>query len=432
VSGVDYSGEGQPFTDGYGHGTFVAGVLAGDGTSSGGQYHGVAPGAHLLSVKVAGRDGTTNLLRVLAGINWVVRTKPYFGTRVLNLSLGTDANQSYLFSPLNLAVEKAWQAGIVVVVSASNAGPGPGTISKPGDDPFVITTGALDDAGTVDSADDTVPDFSGRGPTLADGLAKPDLVAPGRSVISLRVPGSTIDTANPSARVGDAYFKGSGTSFSAAVASGSAALMLEQQPGLAPDLVKSRMLGSTHSMAGGAATVGQGALDAVGAVGSVLTTLANVGVPMSLGGLITTADQVKQVLGAWAASSSPANLASLLASQWGASQWGASQWAALQWVASQWGASQWGGSQWGASQWGASQWGASQWGASQWGASQWAASQWGASQWAASQWAGSQWGASQWAASQWAASQWAASQWAGSQWAASQWSASQWSGSDWA
>jgi len=429
IGGVDYSGEGNPYADNYGHGTFVAGVLAGNGASSNGVYHGVAPGASLLSVKVAGADGSTNLTKVISGINWVVRTKAYYGTRVLNLSLGTDATQSYLFNPLNQAVEKAWKAGIVVIVAASNEGPAPGTISKPGDDPFVVTAGALDDDGTVSRADDVIASFSGRGPTLADGIAKPDLVAPGRSLISLRVPGSTIDRDNPSARIGTAYFKGSGTSFSAAATSGAVALMLDQNPSLVPDLVKSRLAGTAvDGLSGGNLAVGSGSLDVLGAVGSTITTLANIGLQLSLGALPALPASVVSIL---QGGSGSGLIGSLVGTQLDASQWDGSQWAASQWSASQWAAFRWAASQWAASQWGASQWAASQWAASQWSGSQWAASQWAASQWAASQWSASQWSASQWAASQWAASQWAASQWSASQWAASQWSASQWSGSTW-
>src|SRR5207245_1877202 len=129
-----------------------------------------------------------------AAIQWVVSFKDRYGIKVLNLSLGTDSTQTYRTDPLNYAVERAWDSGIVVVVSASNRGPGPATISKPGDDPLVITVGAVDDRGTPGLGDDELPNFSSHGPTAADGLAKPDLVAPGGHIVSLRAPGSAIDT----------------------------------------------------------------------------------------------------------------------------------------------------------------------------------------------------------------------------------------------
>jgi serine protease AprX len=190
---VNFSGE-AGCADSYGHGTFIAGVIAGNGAASSGAWKGVAPGANLVSVKIAGANGAADVSNVLAAIQWVVSFKDRYGIRVLNLSLGTDSTQSYRTDPLNYAVERAWEAGIVVVVSASNRGPDPQTISKPGDDPWVITVGAIDDRATNGLGDDTVPNFSSRGPTSADGIAKPDVVAPGAHIISLCAPCSEIDT----------------------------------------------------------------------------------------------------------------------------------------------------------------------------------------------------------------------------------------------
>ena len=144
---VDFSGEGQ-CGDSYGHGTFLAGIIAGTGASSNGRWKGMAPGAKIISLKVAGRDGSSDVSKVLAAIQWAVSFRQQYGIRVLNLSLGTDSTQSWKVDPLNYAVERAWQAGIVVTVAASNRGPSPGTISKPGDDPWVLTVGAVDDRGT--------------------------------------------------------------------------------------------------------------------------------------------------------------------------------------------------------------------------------------------------------------------------------------------
>src|SRR5581483_4354015 len=156
----------------------------------------------------------------------------------LNLSLGTDSTQSYRIDPLDYAVEQAWKAGITVVVAASNRGPGAGTISKPADDPFVLTVGAVDDNGTVTTADDSVPDFSSRGPTAADGLAKPDVVAPGAHLVSLAAPGATITQEFPPVGMPAPYRRGSGTSFATGVVSGLVADMLSANPSWTPDRVK--------------------------------------------------------------------------------------------------------------------------------------------------------------------------------------------------
>src|SRR5207248_19636 len=227
VGGVDLSGEGNPFQDSYGHGTFVAGLIAGNGASSNRAYTGEAPGANLVAVKVAGASGATDLATVISGINWVIKNRAQYGIRVLNISLGAMPMASSVLNPLDQAVETAWQAGIVVVTSAGNVGPFNGTILSPGDDPLAITVGALDDNGSTNPAAATMPSFSSAGPTNIDGWFKPDLVTSGKSVVSLRAPGSTIDTLYPSAQIGTANFVGSGTSFSTAITSGAAALIIQ-------------------------------------------------------------------------------------------------------------------------------------------------------------------------------------------------------------
>ena len=220
-----------------------------------------------MSVKVAGWDGATDVSTVIAGLQWVVSNRARFGIRVVNLSWGTDASTGYGADPLDRAVERAWQAGLVVVVSAGNQGPGPGTISKPGDDPFVITVGAANTHDTASPADDSVADFSSRGPT-ADGLAKPDLVAPGVSIVSDRAPGSTVDTFHPLARVGPSLFKGSGTSQAAAVVSGVAARMLDVDPTLTNDEIKGVLVATADPRVTGPGA-GAGIVDAAGAVAAV-------------------------------------------------------------------------------------------------------------------------------------------------------------------
>jgi serine protease AprX len=269
--------------DAYGHGTFIAGLIAGTGASSGGKWKGVAPGARVLSVKIAGADGAADVSNVLAAIQWVVSFKDKYGIRVLNLSLGTDSTQSYMTDPMNYAVERAWAAGIAVVVSAGNNGPDPRTISKPADDPWVITAGATDDRGTAGIGDDTLPDFSGRGPTAANGLAKPDVVAPGAHMVSLRAPGSTIDKRFTN-YVDGAYRQGSGTSMAAGVVSGTVALMLQANPTLSPDRVKYALSATARGSASvDPLSVGAGTVDAYAAAYDAPSGLANIGLGRSTG-----------------------------------------------------------------------------------------------------------------------------------------------------
>jgi serine protease AprX len=237
--------------DTFGHGTHMAGIIAGHS----GSFKGIAPNARIVSLKAADALGRTNVAQVVAAIKWVVQHR-YDGDlniRVLNLSFGADPVSSYQRDDLAYAVERAWDAGIVVVVSGGNRGADSGGLSDPAYDPYVIAVGADNTQGTTDVSDDNVTDFSSRG----DGSRNPDVVAPGKSIISLRVPGSYLDTQHPEARVGDLYFKGSGTSQAAAVVSGAAALLISQKPNRTPDRVK-QILTSTADVLPDASVEAQG------------------------------------------------------------------------------------------------------------------------------------------------------------------------------
>ena len=364
---VNFSGE-SGCGDSYGHGTFMAGIIAGTGASSAGEHRGMAPGARLVSLKIAGKDGAADVSTVLAAIQWVVSYKDRYGIKVLNLSLGTDSTQTYRTDPLNYAVERAWDSGIAVVVAAANLGPGPGTISKPGDDPFVITVGAIDDRGTPGLGDDHLPDFSSRGPTAADGLAKPDVVAPGAHLVSLAAPGSTISTAIPPT-MGSGYRRGSGTSMAAAVVSGSAALLIGADPTMTPDRLKHALMATAGPTADDdPMTVGAGVVQAAAAL-SAPAGLANQGLQRSDGrgslqasrgtvsvqtissggllgtllGTVITGTQTAQLLlwdpigfttGAW------------VPTTWVTSSFYLFGWKTVTWEGSKWHGSKWHGSKW--------------------------------------------------------------------------------------
>src|SRR2546423_880601 len=256
-----------------GHGTHVAGLVAGDGTASGGAYAGVAPGANLIDVRVISATGSTNVSTLIAGLQWVLAHRVTYNIRVVNLSAGRPATTSYRDDPLATAVEVLVFAGITVVVSAGNQGPQAGTITSPGNDPFVITVGAIDDSGTAATGDDALASWSSRGLTPIDGLAKPDLVAPGRRIVSLRSPGSTLDQELPDRLVAGldplapAYFRLSGTSMAAPMVTGVVALMLERSPGLTPAQAKGRLKRTATALPyGSAVTTGSGMVGAVAAV----------------------------------------------------------------------------------------------------------------------------------------------------------------------
>ncbi len=265
-----------------GHGTHVAGIVAGNGTDSAQAREGIAPGANIVNVRVIGSDGTASLSSVIGGIQWVIHNRKTYNIRVMNLSLGATAANLYRDDPLAAAVEMAWNSGIVVVAAAGNNMNVPGSIVTPGIDPFIITVGALDDAQTLATADDTVAFYSSIGPTL-DGFHKPDLVAPGRKVVSLRVPSSFLDTLLPDRVTGASYFRLSGTSMSAPVVAGTTALMLQRNPGLKPNQVKYILIQTARPVAlsPGVDSTGAGLVDAYAAVKSNLNGKANLGLTPS-------------------------------------------------------------------------------------------------------------------------------------------------------
>jgi serine protease AprX len=265
VNGADLSFESQDpelrYLDTFGHGTHMAGIMAGsDGVRLGRdpttwKFSGIAPDARIVNVKVADAIGATDVSQVIAAIDWVVQHKNDHGMniRVLNLSFGTDGTQDPALDPLSYAAGVAWDAGIVVVVAAGNRGFGNIKLNNPALNPDLIAVGAADTKGTTTADDDTVPDFSSRGDNR-----HPDFVAPGKSIISLRDPGSFIDETFSDAAVGRKYFRGSGTSQATAVVSGSVALLLQQRPDLSPDQVKA-LLAETAARLPGADPEGQGA-----------------------------------------------------------------------------------------------------------------------------------------------------------------------------
>jgi serine protease AprX len=393
IGGVDLAGAGRPFADGYGHGTFVAGLIAGDGSSSDGPYSGEAPGADLVSVKVAGASGSTHLSALISGLQWAVDHENADDIRVLNISLGFRPFTSTVLNPLDQAVEATWNSGITVVTSAGNAGPSNGTILSPGDDPLAITVGALDDlAGPTASADE-MNNFSSVGPTAPDGWAKPDLAASGRSVLSVAAPGSTIYDENPSARVGSANFVGSGTSFSAAIASGAAALVLSANPGLTPDQVKARLLGNASpGPVGNPFVDGHGALNAYAAATSgpmdfrqsallLLPTIAGQTVSLSPGRGVSTWNASRWSGTPWSQGSGSGPSASQNTIAWNGNDWVGSAWNGWAWTGSAWNSGGWTGSAWNSGTWTGSAWNGGGWTGSAWNGSAWTGSAWNSSAW---------------------------------------------------
>jgi len=241
-----------------GHGTHIAGIIANSVYETQDQeYQGVAPAVNLVAVRVLDETGAGTYASILRGLNWVVQNKDVYNIRVLNISMHSPAYTPYWADPFDLAVMKAWAAGIVVVASAGNAGPGPFSVGVPANTPYVITVGAFTDNNTPeDFSDDFIPPFSAAGPTM-DGFVKPDVIAPGAHIISVMKNTSYLAGQYPERNLPGNYFRMTGTSTAAAVASGVVALMLSAHPNLTPDQVKYRltMTASPHFNANNGATV---------------------------------------------------------------------------------------------------------------------------------------------------------------------------------
>ena len=263
-------------TDAFGHGTHVAGIIAGDRASASGvapdYAGGIAPGAQLINVRVLGADGSGLTSDVIEGIEWVVANRARYNIRVINLSLGHPVLEACATDPLCQAVNRAVQAGIVVVAAAGNNGntpsgrPAMGGIASPGNSPYAITVGALNTWGTVDRSDDTVAMSSSRGPSMYDLVVKPDLLAPGIKIVSLQADGALLPAMYPSVHVagtGDnAYMYLSGTSMAAPIVSGGVALLLQGSPNLSPAQVKFALQsGATALKGAGLMAAGAGSVN---------------------------------------------------------------------------------------------------------------------------------------------------------------------------
>jgi serine protease AprX len=252
----EYNSNGALVYDTYGHGTHVAGIVAGSGYVSGGQYGGVATNANLIDLRVLDANGNGSDSGVIAAIQKAIALKSKYNIRVINLSLGRGVFVPYAKDPLCQAVESAWKSGIVVVAAAGNYGrvslngsDGYGTISAPGNDPLVITVGAMKANGTSSRGDDQIASYSSKGPTTFDHVVKPDLVAPGNAVVSLADLGSTLAknyAGNMVSGYSNDYFTLSGTSMATPAVAGAVALLLEANPSLTPDQVKARLMKTAY------------------------------------------------------------------------------------------------------------------------------------------------------------------------------------------
>lgn len=421
INGPDLSFESQApnlrYLDTFGHGTHMAGIIAGQDPAGtpGTRFDGVAPGAHIVSVKTASADGAGDVSQIIAGIDWVVahRDDPGLNIRVLNLSYGTGSVQPAQLDPLAYAVEQAWDAGIVVVVAAGNDGFAANRLTMPAADPDIIAVGGADPRDTDTRTDDTVADFSSRG----NAARHPDVLAPGRSVVSLTSPGSYLDRTYPAARLSPVldpeqrFLRGSGTSQAAAVVSGSVALLLEQRPKLKPDEVKKLLMSTADPIVRGdayAAGAGQinlaraartkrigGKQDNVAAtgLGSLQAARGGTYVYDSVTGAALTGE--KDIFG---------------------QPWNAAAWAAAAAKQKSWNGGSWNGSAWTGTGWGTAVAGGKTWGSATWSGRSWSGAAWAGRSWSGAVWTGRSWSAQTWTGRSWSGRSWSAAGWTGVPW----------------
>ena len=410
VQGPDLSGEGT-FIDTYGHGTVMAGIIGASGSDSAtnatGAYAGAAPKSWIVSVKVAGRNGAADVSTLLQGMHWVAAYKDQFNIRVLNLSWGTNSTQSPTVDPINYAVQRLWQQGIVVVVAAGNSGPQSGTILKPADDPLAITVGAYDDKQNADPADDSLSSWSSRGPTV-QGLTKPDVVAPGRTLITTRSLGSKIEAENPKALISPTYIKGSGTSEAAALVSGLAALVVRAHPEYTPDQVKA-VLRSTASPLPNVAATAQGA-------GRVQLAAALTAAP----GAATQQAPTASGLGSIEASRGDAHVMApcngLTVEIRGEIDVRCEAWNGASWTGASWTGASWTGASWTGASWTGASWTGASWTGASWTGSAWTGASWTGASWTGASWTGASWTGSAWTGASWTGASWTGASWTGASW----------------
>ncbi len=446
INGPDLSFESQSpdlmYLDTYGHGTHLAGIIAGKAsdvwdayqTQSKSKFLGIAPDAEIVNIKVGSHDGAVDVSQVIAAIDWVVQHQYSQGMniRVLNLAYGTEALQPYEVDPLAQAVEKAWKAGIVVVVASGNDG-NAAPLRNPAFDPYVIAVGSAQYGDTNVSSNglvkyDRVSGFSNCGTSR-----HVDLVAPGKSITSLRVPGSYADDNYPKARVGANYFLGSGTSQAAAVVSGAVAVLLQADEGLTPDNVKKLLMSNASPISGmSSACQGAGVVDLgflgkgkqprvsgsqsyVESDGSGLLELARGNEHVTMDGVALTGEQDimgnpwigfnEIVTSCWKVGKGRdaytvcEDVLVATDTLWNGGDWNGTSWSGTSWSGTSWSGTSWSGTSWSGTSWSGTSWSGTSWSDKYWNGTSWSGTSWSGTSWSGTSWSGKNWTSHGWGAS---------------------------------
>ncbi len=413
INGPDLSFESQSdklrYLDTYGHGTHLAGIIAGDDGTSGG-FKGIAPAARIVNLKVANYEGAVDVSQVIAAIDWVVQHRNDNGLniRVINLAYGTDSTQSPKLDPLSFAVEQAWRAGIVVVVAGGNDG-NPSILRNPAFNPTVIAVGASDSNHTAEPGNDYVATFTNCG----SGDRYLDVLAPGRSIISLRNPGSSADVSYPEARIGDRFFLGSGSSQASAVVSGAAALVLSKHPKATPDEVKAYLMASGNALKTEAKYCSVAHLidlEDIAEFGGTVKVLMRRSARFATGGgtiegargshhvavdgvvLEGEQDIFGQKFNSEVWAKYAANDMSWDGGDWNGTSWSGTSWSGTSWSGTSWSGTSWSGTSWSGTSWSDYVWGGASWTGTSWSGTSWSGTSWSGTSWSGSSWSGLSWG----------------------------------------
>ena len=380
VVAVNVNQHTQNTADGYGHGTHVAGIIAGNDPT--GQYIGIAPNATLISVKVTDDSGSAFESDLLRGLDWVNTYRGQYHIMALNLSVTSNTPQSYATSPIDAAVEFLVHQNITVVAAAGNLGSAADAVwYPPANDPMVITVGCLDDNQTTLAFDDSLCPISSRGVT-EDGFAKPDVVAPGRKIISALSSGingndPTIAQQFPTRITSDGrHIRLSGTSMSAPAVTGAVALILERSPGLQPNQVRSLLVGTATKYPGQADHAG--AINIKAAIAGSQNPPQNT--PNSLGPLPVDATAY------------PSGHALL----WDGANWGTAYWHSAHWDATHLDSAHWDTAYWNSAHWDSAYWDSAQWDSAHWDSAQWDSAHWDSAHWDSAHWDSAHWDSAHW------------------------------------
>jgi serine protease AprX len=389
-------------------------------------FAGMAPGARILNLKVATGDGGADVSQVIAALDWVVqhRSDGRMDVRVINLAYGTASVQPTAVDPLAHAVENAWRHGIVVVAAAGNDGVGSPSLLMPAADPYVIAVGAVDHMGTRWTDDDQVADFSnGGGPSR-----RPDLLAPGKSLVSLRVAGSFVDEYHPEGLIASEpqqrFFRGSGTSQATAVVSGAVALLLQKHPELTPDQVKATLRGTADDLRTGYdPAAGAGVLDVDGALSArtVPAYRAAQHWPVSTGlGSLEASRAGEHILDPLTGTELTGET-DALGDPWDAGRWATASAGGRAWDDGVWGSRAWTGDGWTTHGWAATVWSGTSWSGTEWADHAWSEAYWEARSWRDDSWLARSWRGGTWEARSWRSDSWLARSWRSDSFLARSW-----------